>query len=104
MLIGNYPYLDPELVTEMMKTSELHSSEAAKESTETLRKSGFAVETEVTEPRESPVHGILAAADHWQADLIVMGSHGRRGFDRLVLGSVSESVAMHAHCSVEVAR
>jgi nucleotide-binding universal stress UspA family protein len=33
-----------------------------------------------------------------------MGSHGRRGFDRLVLGSVSETVAMHAHCSVEVVR
>ncbi len=104
VLIGNYPYLDPELVTEMMKSSELHSSQAAKESSERLRKNGFVVETEVTEPRESPVQGILAAADHWQADLIVMGSHGRRGFDRLVLGSVSESVAMHAHCSVEVVR
>ncbi len=104
VLIGNYPYLDPELVTEMMKSSELHSSDAAKSSTATLQKSGFAVETEVTEPRESPVHGILAASDHWQADLIVMGSHGRRGFDRLVLGSVSESVAMHAHSSVEVVR
>jgi nucleotide-binding universal stress UspA family protein len=34
----------------------------------------------------------------------VMGSHGRRGFDRIVLGSVSESVAMHARCSVEVVR
>jgi len=38
------------------------------------------------------------------ADLIVMGSHGRRGLDRLVMGSASESVAMHAHCSVEVVR
>lgn len=104
VLIGNYPYLDPELVTEMMKTSEQHSGDAAQEFTSTLQKFGFTVETEVTEPRESPAHAILSAADNWQADLIVMGSHGRRGFDRLVLGSVSESVAMHAHCSVEVVR
>jgi nucleotide-binding universal stress UspA family protein len=43
-------------------------------------------------------------ADLWNADLIVVGSHGRRGFDRYVMGSVSESVALHAHCSVEVVR
>jgi nucleotide-binding universal stress UspA family protein len=34
----------------------------------------------------------------------VLGSHGRRGFDRYMMGSVSESVALHAHCSVEVVR
>ena len=33
-----------------------------------------------------------------------MGSHGRRGFDRIVLGSVSETVALHAKCSVELVR
>jgi len=58
----------------------------------------------VTEPKDTPSRAILAAADSWEADLIVMGSHGRRGFDRIVLGSVSESVAMHARCSVEVIR
>ncbi|HTZ49653.1 MAG TPA: universal stress protein, partial [Verrucomicrobiae bacterium] len=42
--------------------------------------------------------------EDWKADLIVMGSHGRRGFDRLILGSVSESVALHATCSVELVR
>jgi nucleotide-binding universal stress UspA family protein len=104
VLIGNYPYLDPELVTEMMKSSEQHSGEAAEECAAALQKHGSSVEREVTEPRESPAHAILAAAESWQADLIVMGSHGRRGFDRLLLGSVSESVAMHAHCSVEVVR
>lgn len=38
------------------------------------------------------------------ADLVVVGSHGRRGAERLLLGSVSESVALHAPCSVEVIR
>ena len=47
---------------------------------------------------------ILDEAQKWAADLIVVGSHGRRGFRRLLLGSVSESVAMNAHCSVVVVR
>jgi nucleotide-binding universal stress UspA family protein len=47
---------------------------------------------------------ILNQAKDWAADLIVVGSHGYRGIDRLMLGSVSESVAVHAHCSVEVIR
>jgi nucleotide-binding universal stress UspA family protein len=47
---------------------------------------------------------ILEEAEKWDADLIVVGSHGRRGFKRLLLGSVSEAVAMNAHCSVVVVR
>jgi nucleotide-binding universal stress UspA family protein len=47
---------------------------------------------------------LLDEAKSWGADLIVVGSHGRHGFDRVLLGSVSEAVAMHAHCSVEVIR
>jgi nucleotide-binding universal stress UspA family protein len=47
---------------------------------------------------------ILEEAQRWAADLIVVGSHGRRGFRRFLLGSVSEAVAMNAHCSVVVVR
>lgn len=47
---------------------------------------------------------ILKEARTWGADLIVVGSHGRRGFKRFLLGSVSEAVAMNAHCSVVVVR
>ena len=43
---------------------------------------------------------IGAAAQHVGADLIVMGTHGRRGLSRLVLGSVAESVARAASCPV----
>jgi len=47
---------------------------------------------------------ILEEARQWDADLIVVGSHGRRGFKRLLLGSVSDAIAMNAHCSVVVVR
>jgi nucleotide-binding universal stress UspA family protein len=51
-----------------------------------------------------PTHAILDEAQRWDADLIVMGSHGRRGLTRLLLGSVSQAVASQAPCSVEIVR
>ena len=59
--------------------------------------------TEAT-PEGEPRSLILDVAKTWGADLIVLGSYGRRGWDRLMMGSVAESVAFHAHCSVEVIR
>jgi nucleotide-binding universal stress UspA family protein len=47
---------------------------------------------------------ILENASKWGADLIVMGSHGWKGVNRFLLGSVSEAVARHAACSVEIVR
>lgn len=47
---------------------------------------------------------ILDEAESWGADLIVVGSHGYRVWERFLLGSVSQSVVSHAKCSVEVVR
>jgi len=47
---------------------------------------------------------ILEVSRDWPADLIVVGSHGRRGFTKFLLGSVSEAIASHATCSVEIVR
>ena len=47
---------------------------------------------------------ILDEADRWGADLIVVGSHGYRAWERFLLGSVSQAVVSHAKCSVEVVR
>ena len=46
--------------------------------------------------------GIVDAADNLGADLIVMGSHGRKGVQKLLLGSVTQKVASHAARSVLV--
>jgi nucleotide-binding universal stress UspA family protein len=43
---------------------------------------------------------IVETAREWQADAIVMGTHGRRGIERLVLGSVAERVLRSASCPV----
>lgn len=68
----------------------------------TRRNPGWYISTKVVEG--SPKHAILQQADEFGADLIVVGSHGRGAVGRFLLGSVSQSVSMHAKCSVEIAR
>ena len=52
----------------------------------------------------SPDSRIVETAEETGIDLIVMGSHGYKRWERLLLGSVSNSVVHHAHCSVLVVR
>lgn len=51
-----------------------------------------------------PLDCILDEAKNWGADLIVVGSHGRKGFAKAFLGSVAEGIARQAECSVEIIR
>ncbi len=53
---------------------------------------------------DSPAWAIVTKAAEWQADLIVVGSHGRSMMKRFFLGSVSHKVAIEARCSVRIAR
>jgi nucleotide-binding universal stress UspA family protein len=51
-----------------------------------------------------PKEAIVDTAEQWPADLIVMGSHGRHGVGRFLLGSVSLSVLSQAPCSVAIVK
>jgi|SRR6185437_15433305 len=85
---------------------EVRSSarEAVAETRKMLEAAGMKIPAGETTPEGDPRVVLLAQAKEWDADLIVLGSYGRRGMDRILMGSVSESVALHAHCSVEVIR
>lgn len=67
-----------------------------------LKEAGYAAEPVVKQG--DPQGTIVEFAEQWQPDLIFLGSHGRRGWKRLTLGSVSEAVVHHVHCSVVIAR
>jgi nucleotide-binding universal stress UspA family protein len=85
-----------------IKSSRLQPQEAVTSAEQVLASAGLKASGEVFSG--NPKEIILEDAKKWNADLIVVGSHGRRGFKRFLLGSVSEAVAMNAHCSVVVVR
>ncbi len=60
--------------------------------------------TETLALQGSPAREIICQAKEWNADLIVVGSHGRTGIKRFVLGSVSQKIVNEAGCSVRVVR
>ncbi len=47
-----------------------------------------------------PSESILNEAKDQKIDMIILGSHGRKGLDRILMGSVAESILRHAHCNV----
>ena len=78
---------------------------AAKEAADALaevHRTAPALEAEAISPNSSAAEALLDAAEG--ADLIVVWSRGLGGFERLLLGSVSQQVMQHAHCVVTVVR
>jgi len=67
-----------------------------------IKKKGYLVDQEISEGDAKSK--ILSWARKIDADVIVMGSHGRAGVERWILGNVSLSVASSAHCSVLIVR
>lgn len=95
----------PEVVpmyVEAAEASRRHHAELARTMTAELGAAGIAA-TAVT-PEGDAAAEIIAAAAAWDADLIVLGTHGRTGLRRFVLGSVARNVLHHAPASVLVAR
>lgn len=60
------------------------------------------IKAEVTQASGTPGPVICQLANTWSADLIMVGSHGRKGLSEMLLGSVSNYVVHHAACSVMV--
>jgi nucleotide-binding universal stress UspA family protein len=91
----------PDMTERRKELVKLAEGSIAK-AVDVLRPAGFKTETRVVD--DEIRSGILGMADEWKADLIVLGSHGKHGIEKFLLGSVAESVARHAKCSVMIVR
>jgi nucleotide-binding universal stress UspA family protein len=98
------PVYPPSLLTEILEDARERAEKALVQARHVLSSKGLKVANGPSAPVGDPRAILLDEASTWGAHLIILGSHGRHGFDRVVLGSVSESVALHAGCSVEIIR
>ena len=90
------------LLDKLIAQSQDRARSAVEKAKDILGRAGLALDPGDPMPIGEPRSVILDIAKDWEADLVVVGSHGRRGLDRFLLGSVSETVAIHAPCSVRV--
>ena len=67
-----------------------------------LRTAGF--KAEITVLKDIVIESIVGVAEEWDADLIVLGWHGRTAMKRFLFGSMPAAVIHHAPCSVELVR
>jgi len=105
---GWFGWLEPEAAGEIqafedaLQAGRKQHEELAAASAAQLTAAGLAAEADA--PIGDPGTEIARAAQDFGADLIVMGTRGQTGLERLLLGSVVRKVLHHAHCSVLVIR
>ena len=102
IILGPGETASPDPITRLMEEQKKYHHEIANSAAMRLAKAGLAVEARsmVGDPRSALVD--TARREH--AGLIVVGSHGRTGVKKLLLGSVASHVVTHAPCSVLVVR
>jgi nucleotide-binding universal stress UspA family protein len=82
------PYFDPRAMEELRAEAMKRTEEAVMAAEQIVTDAGLPTTGTVAVPCASPKQLILEEAHKWGADLIVVGSHGRRGMGRFLLGSV----------------
>jgi len=104
-LINSYAMVElpmPATIEDATREVQQARQEAVARLERGLRDRGFKCEAHIIsgDPRTE----LVEAAKHQRADLLVVGSHGRTGLTKLLLGSVASHVVTHAPCSVLVVK
>ncbi len=109
-VVDPYPYLgigemNPMGFQSYMAAAQEHSVKAFAHITQLANEGGPAVPLETRLVEEVAAHkGILQAAENDSVDLIIVGSHGRNGLEKLILGSIAAKVVSHSTRPVLIVR
>ena len=102
--LEEFSYLNAGEAEDLRVACEEEARICAAKGVEVLAGSELNVHSDVPKDREPIFQVILNEAEKWEADVIVLGSHGHSGFDPVDIGSVSEEVGLRSKCSVAVIR
>lgn len=94
------PGYDPSILHDVLTEEGTRVTNEALAKMHLQKTRGVARIAEVDLYGDGVAQRLLVAADELKADLVVMGTHGRRGFQRLLLGSVAERFVRMATCPV----
>lgn len=90
---------------ELQETIRLNAEKLLTKAQAEVIQAGIPVEAKLLEAKNNRIENvIIEEAKRWQAELIVIGTHGRSGFTRLMLGSVAEGVVRSASIPVLLIR
>ncbi len=96
---AEYSYDPEEERAGIDRLTNVHAAVSAE-----FREAGLLTESIIDTDKVHPTSLLLDLAEERKVDTIFLGARGLTGFARFVLGSISSSIALRAHCSVEVAR
>lgn len=103
-LIWDVEFLDSEAIQRALRQEGRTVMDRARETAKSAGVEAEALLAEIGTPGQRVADRIVEAATAWPADLLVIGTHGRRGLDHLLLGSIAEGVARLAPMPVLLVR
>jgi nucleotide-binding universal stress UspA family protein len=96
--------ISPEFSQELESSARQKAQEFAEHAAAQVRERFPNIDLTTQVSLGAPDETLITAAKKWSADLIVIGSHGRGFWGRMLLGSITDSLVHHAPCSVLVVR
>jgi nucleotide-binding universal stress UspA family protein len=93
----------PQYISELKQEAQSYLDKVKEKTEKTMGNNRIQLRTELI-ASSSAVSGIVAFAEKEKVELIIVGTKGRSGFTKLLLGSVASGVVTYAHCPVMIVR
>ena len=99
----HHRYYDARIDTQLIKQQKKVAKKYLEKLEPTAKKYGISLKSRIL-PSKNVVRDIVTFAKKGKYDLVVIGSHGKSGFDKWLLGSVANGVSQKVHCTVMIVK
>ena len=99
----HHKYYDARIDTQLIKQQKKVAKKYLEKLEPTAKRYGISVKSRIL-PSKNVVRDIVTFAKKGKYDLVVIGSHGKSGFDKWLLGSVANGVSQKVHCTVMIVK